>query len=711
MRPRSSANSVEWYTFLRNILGWKRASEITINVPDIGVSLRMENPFEGLEVSRDIENADEDDDAALMRTMKAEQAVAGRIIEHCMTMLQNSPEWDNVVEAWSKDRIGLCWKRYDRLEWIFGSNERKMYGTIAMMKSHDLELRPKEHYPTRVLKHKRRKKAEDAGSSNTNNYHISAATSCIDEPNPVEGFLIRLTSQKGNTTRMGLTFYKRLYFSTFDQYLVFTRPAKSSPPPPPQLPSMTANQIPSSQEIADSIPLVYGVNPFPIDEHGEIEWLNCTGRRDAKTLETQRVRDEDAHDEEDRKAKIILECDGYIDLTQVVRVRPFKPQKSIAHTNNSTNENMPTDEHNTMDSPSMTSNPTIDDQPRQHGNDQDEAYISNPEADFDASVADTSRPDGATRTDTFDTARIFELVMKNGLVMQLQAYNIAAQKEWISRLQSLTRYWTLRKAADIATLKAVRAENLEKLGIDEEGEAYVGQFADKWEVHGSVASGALWNLCGINSCRTIAMSGTLFRKPRKHSSFTKCNVILSSGQLLIFQDVLRASSGKLVSHITHERIPSACLDLRDCYLYSGLLTEGELLYGNATFDADAARPGSRALPRCYREDGWMGRDEDVMCCFVIWSGKRKSWFRSEGDEEKALSVTDEHAMSREGEKDTNSGFTSRFKRVSSLGVPGKSVVFRTRSRAERDHWVLAIQREIERLEREEDFRLTGAGNA
>jgi hypothetical protein len=43
-----------------------------------------------------------------------------------------------------------------------------------------------------------------------------------------------------------------------------------------------------------------------------------------------------------------------------------------------------------------------------------------------------------------------------------------------------------------------------------------------------------------------------------------------------------------------------------------------------------------------------------------------------------------------------------------LGVTGRSVVFKARSRAERDHWVLAIQVAIERLaaaEEREEVRL------
>ena len=98
--------------------------------------------------------------------MEAERAVAGEIIARCMKMLENDPEWANVLEAWlHNEKMGLAWKRYDRLEWVHGANEQKMYGTIAMQRSHELELRPKQHYPTVA-------KSDDAS---------------LEEPAPVEG--------------------------------------------------------------------------------------------------------------------------------------------------------------------------------------------------------------------------------------------------------------------------------------------------------------------------------------------------------------------------------------------------------------------------------------------------------------------------------------------------------------------------------------------
>src|SRR5947199_9392205 len=176
MRPRSGAHAAEWYTFIRDTLGWARPPSLQVNVPDLSVSLKLQNPFAGLsELQKAL--ADIDYNTALAKTIAEEQAVAGKIIKQCIEMLQGDPEWSNVLETWSKtQKMGLAWRRYDRLEWIHGVQEQKMYGSMAMERSHDLELRPKQHYPT----HTHSKQGQ-----------------LREEPAPIEGFLIRLTSDKG----------------------------------------------------------------------------------------------------------------------------------------------------------------------------------------------------------------------------------------------------------------------------------------------------------------------------------------------------------------------------------------------------------------------------------------------------------------------------------------------------------------------------------
>ncbi|KAH7385489.1 Pleckstrin homology domain-containing protein [Phaeosphaeria sp. MPI-PUGE-AT-0046c] len=630
MQARTASNAVEWYTFLRNIMGWRRASELQINIPDMSISVQIANPFEKLEQSQnEVQDAD-DAEEAMMKTMREEQAVASNLIRRCLAELGESPEWQDVLDSWIRDqRIGLAWKRYDRLEWIHGANERKMYGTIAMLKSHDLELRPKTHYPTTAITRKKHK--------------------TLTEPVPVEGFLIRLTGQRGRAKRLGLLYHKQLYFSSHDQYLVFSRPTKVTPPPPPKLPASRDAAVPTADAVRDAIPESWAVNPFPVRD-GQVEWLS---EGHSGTPETRRLHDEDAADEAERKFQNLLNCDGYINLADVIKVRKAR----------------------------LGASPV------------DEELEEGSDVDFDEDVDDSTREDGATND--IDMDRTFELVMKNGLIIRLQSANKARRKEWIQHLRALAKYWKHRTASDIALYKSTRSRNLSALNIDEEAEAYIGQFARKWEVTQSYASPELYNMCGVACCRSLHMSGMLYRKPRIHAPFTRCGVILTAGSLLIFRDVLRSKVGEQLKHIHHERI--ANLDLKDCYVYSGLLTESDLLYQNQTFDAN--KPGHHALPRIYLEDGWTSTDEDVMTTFVIWHGKAKSWFRAE-----------EGAGG--GEQERRVGKRSRIKRVAKLGSTGRSVVFRARSRAERDHWVLAIQNEIERVQGDAaDFRIEEAAKS
>lgn len=129
------------------------------------------------------------------------------------------------------------------------------------------------------------------------------------------------------------------------------------------------------------------------------------------------------------------------------------------------------------------------------------------------------------------------------------------------------------------------------------------------------------------------------------------------------------------------------LDLRDCYIYSGLLTESDVLYTNQTFDSN--HPGHRALPRIYlSSDVYTSRDEDTAISFVIWQPLQKNYFRAK-------------EVGEQGEA------KQTVRHVTTLGVHGRTVMFKARSRVEKDRWVLSIAAEIDRLQedRQEDMRI------
>lgn len=180
------------------------------------------------------------------------------------------------------------------------------------------------------------------------------------------------------------------------------------------------------------------------------------------------------------------------------------------------------------------------------------------------------------------------------------------------------------------------------------------------------------------------MSGILFRRPRRHANFARCNVILTEGQLLVFQSSLRKFTGEQIPQTQYDR--QTVMNLQDCYVYSGLLTDSDLLYTERTFDSNTST--QRQSPRIYLGDGFTSSDDDTATCFVVWHNTRKTLFRRQ--EEKGR-----------GEIQT------KWRKVAALGVVGRSIVFKTRSRAERDLWVLAIESEIDRLQQRQDVRIVG----
>jgi Pleckstrin homology domain len=599
LQCRATSSSVEWLTFINGMLGQSRPKDLVVNVPEVRVSLRIQDPFESLTIQ---ESGDEDRDAdeILQRSLAKEETVAQSLINRSLHMMEQDTELHDAIHQWSSGQpIGLAWKRYDRLEWVHGVNEKRMFGTLAMLNSHDLELRPKEHYPTTAMTRKGK---------------------VLTEPQPVEGFLIRLTSQSGHHRRLGRVYSTRLYFSSHDQYLFFSHPSKALPPLPPKSPLRGDKH---------DVPIIYKVDPYPLKDDN-IEWLEEPGSRGTE------VYDDEAFEEAKRKINLVENSDGFIDLTTVVKVRKLH------------RESLPTEFR-------------IEEEP-------------------DSGAEESSAEETDSETVTVDDKKCFELVLSNGLVIRFKAYDEQTKKEWKKRLRKLAKYWRWRHRQDIRTLTDVREQNIEELQVDEEGEARAGQFARKWELSQTYASPALFNMCGISCCRTIHQSGPMYSKPRLHGTFSLNHCILIPGSLLLFQDALRTFTGKIIPHIHHERVHK--IDLTNCYLYSGLLTEGDLLYHNRTFDSDA--PGHHALPRIWLADGWDNFDEDVMTCFVLWRPSGKSWFRDIGEGQRA-----------------------RLRRVSALGKKGNRVVFRARSRAERDMWVVAIAAEIERLGQGDEFRIVG----
>ena len=298
LRPRCASASVEWYTFLRAALGEPPCRSLQIAVPDLALTISLDRPFEQPPRRPQADGSDRNNITAI----GGRQAVAHSLLERSLDTLAGVDEWKAILHHWgASERMGLAWRRYDRLEWVHGPGEERMDGSIAMQKTHELELRPKTHYPTECV-------LADSGVR-------------MVEPAPVEGFLVRLTSRKGRERRLGWYFRKRLYYSCHDQFLCFCRPSRALPPPasaPP--PGGTPDE-----------PLVHEVSPYPLNQDGEIAWLAGAGAGAgsgaAPTPAYVEMKDQEAYEEAERKVNMLLRAEGFVDLTQAVRVRRMRPEQ------------------------------------------------------------------------------------------------------------------------------------------------------------------------------------------------------------------------------------------------------------------------------------------------------------------------------------------------------------------------------------------------
>ncbi|CAN6603200.1 prospore membrane adapter protein Spo71p [Trichomonascus vanleenenianus] len=598
MRSRSVHSALAWLALLASVIGIQRDTVVNVRVPDLGVSADVQLSNHELNKMLEMKR----DPMVCVRDVVSYRATPSRTVAHFFTRtldcLKEIDEMKKVIEKeWEgKVKLGLAWRRYDRLEWMFDNNETQMQASWAMVRTHDLELRPKTTY-TRTIT------LEDG--------------SRMEEPIPVEGFVTRLSSWNGRLQPNQL-FVKRIYLHTHD-HLLFYSPVMRSLPPRPEMGFSSPIDLENDNidEIAASIPITYDVSPYQLDDvTGEIQWLKYNPERDTPVSFAERFEkfDKAALFEMQRKVASIQKSDGFIDLTEVKHIRAV-----------------------------------------------DDALID--------SVTQRAM------TTTGLRGRICEIVLeKTGLSLKLKAHDSFTRDQWVFRLNKLMKYWKERLNQDTQRRDAVRQKNLDSLHIDEDMDAIVGETAPKWETDRGFTDPLMYHTSGMSWGRAIHVKGFVYQKPRKYASFTLYYAILCHGELILYHPFERDSSGNIQPRVSYRRAQNIALE--DCYVYSGPITGTDLLRRDRWFDKND--PGRHALPRVY-EDGWKSGEEETLRCFALWFGRKK-------------------VVSKPSKKDNRSQSAGGgLQRVTRLGVSGRSMVFLTRSRQERDMWVTALNIELGRL--------------
>jgi hypothetical protein len=101
------------------------------------------------------------------------------------------------------------------------------------------------------------------------------------------------------------------------------------------------------------------------------------------------------------------------------------------------------------------------------------------------------------------------------------------------------------------------------------------------------------------------MRGTLYAKFRRRGTFNNFLAVLTSRTMIIYEQTARSIRGISRPRIHHKKTRQ--IDLRHCYVYSGLMVDSELRYQSTSLDPHL---GYRVLPKIFW-DGWTSVDDDL----------------------------------------------------------------------------------------------------
>lgn len=244
-----------------------------------------------------------------------------------------------------------------------------------------------------------------------------------------------------------------------------------------------------------------------------------------------------------------------------------------------------------------------------------------------------------------DASETFEVVCREGLKIKLVAETEEAASEWVERLRDHARYWPTKQRID--------------------ARQHADQAADSLAAAADVSAIArpdLWNWCCIDGCSPMAHAGRLYLKDTSTKQFRPFYTVLCGSALVLF------SIDRSPFHRRRQQY-----SLLDAYIYSGFLAEAEL---TSVLHEDFWLGEARVY-----QDGLQCADDVQDCTFVLWlrrvETKRRRLKRIAGTRQ-AIADADKH-----------------YSPVPLGRAPAKTLIFRARSKLERDQWIWAIKQDME----------------
>ncbi|KAF8635847.1 hypothetical protein AX15_000040 [Amanita polypyramis BW_CC] len=258
--------------------------------------------------------------------------------------------------------------------------------------------------------------------------------------------------------------------------------------------------------------------------------------------------------------------------------------------------------------------------------------------------------------------RSFELLLRNRYVIRFEAHSCQVALEWINRLRALIAYWKERHRIDAQ----------HEMNLAQASEPRLTPRIPKYQEHPSVrlpntiphllTMYPTLNWCMIKGCRPIVRGGKLFMKKGLRGQYKLVQMFLVTNHLVRY--LIRPNS--LLHPAMKKKI---CLS--DAYVCSGYWAALTLPGGEFNIN----RP---PVGRRYQDGLETGDREEDSIFMVCYRSPARSI-------QNALYHTDPSD-------------------IPSISAKRKTVIFRTRSKLERDSWCWAINCEIEKTVRAQKDR-------
>nr|XP_018262424.1 uncharacterized protein I303_05441 [Kwoniella dejecticola CBS 10117]OBR84582.1 hypothetical protein I303_05441 [Kwoniella dejecticola CBS 10117] len=277
-------------------------------------------------------------------------------------------------------------------------------------------------------------------------------------------------------------------------------------------------------------------------------------------------------------------------------------------------------------------------------------------------VEEGAEAEAGTETET-ETGTTFEVEVNTGGKVRLEATSAEIAKEWVERLKDLKRYWERRHRVDAR-------QRMDAITLHSHRNPFTGTELSN-ESDNFISE--IWDWCVIKGCRSTCISGRLFMRKDKWDKFRSKYIVLTGGTLVSFK-----IKKKNAFHTRKKRYP-----LFGAYVYSGMLALDELPSPNSN---DIFTSQSRVY-----QDGLQSSDgaEDTTFCVRLTT----SPYSSTNSSKKAWTTRKKVTQPWENEDLTQD---QEFLPPDLSKNPNQLLIFRARSKLERDRWVWAINAEMER---------------